>query len=903
MTIRVVRNDAGNCINFVGTTNPAYWNACLSAQVDSEDPNRINVINDIRTQAAEEPVYEFYKIEYTEFADRDGNPFASAQEAADYITTHAHVVGTTTDSIGSDLTGESACFSLDATSTSILLDVGYSSGVNTIKAVPNEDGTIHIVTILGDRTLFSGLETGLACKADGSVIPGGLNDVANYLNELFTVGPFEAVVISDPFSTLIADVDGVDAGYTLEGTDAVDPAGADVFANNTSGYRAGLKSTATIDQAGEYFTFDIRNEGTIGFGLVHSDASYAAGKYSGSATYADPAQFAVGNNAHYGFQFSHWFHPTPNGSWTNYGANTAYSTRPGWSNWDQKQDWIDGNPVKIRVGLDVNGYISIESLQDDGTWVVHARTTYPAPEGVEYHLGIKTSNATPRVYSAPKVHLLEPAAPVMQFRYIESPDGVFQFPLFATEEEANYYDSHHGGSGTSHTHVYVDDPTGTTWYMPDTMSTMTGSNTPTYDLSFGQAAAYTEITSLTNADLVPPVFTYSDITQQEGSAINIQTQPQDTGYTTTITGLPNGLTAFAGTIQGTLPEVASDTTYTVTVTRTNSYGSSQGTFDITVTDLAPVQTHTTPWSKALAFDGSAARALQVDSSYCRVPIKLAGTNTKRAAPTAGQTVATGHPWATAIVFKADTNNSNQHIWNLGEGSGTTDDNIYLRRDANRYLWFGWGRSGELNECLILYIGSAMSSWHGVYIAHNGTRLGSGHTAAEIAAAFDIRFTSNATSWAAGTNESTEAHWTLGSFGARMNREFTGYMTIGGRGANRSFHGKIASFVSTTLRCGVAMPTDAEIVEMITDPKDWLTNYKVGNQFRLPWQTGNLSSFSLNDGSSAYSCQVWLMGDGTNDSYSNMIRNQVHPSDQNYTKLNLISMVSNDIQNVTITGLS
>ena len=46
-----------------------------------------------------------------------------------------------------------------------------------------------------------------------------------------------------------------------------------------------------------------------------------------------------------------------------------------------------------------------------------------------------------------------------------------------------------------------------------------------------------------------------------------------------------------------------------------------------------------------------------------------------------------------------------------------------------------------------------------------------------------------------------------------------------------------------------------------------------------------------------------MGDGVSDSYSNMIRNQVFPSDQNYTKLNLISMVSNDIENVTISGLS
>ena len=46
-----------------------------------------------------------------------------------------------------------------------------------------------------------------------------------------------------------------------------------------------------------------------------------------------------------------------------------------------------------------------------------------------------------------------------------------------------------------------------------------------------------------------------------------------------------------------------------------------------------------------------------------------------------------------------------------------------------------------------------------------------------------------------------------------------------------------------------------------------------------------------------------MGDGTNDSYSNMIRNQIAPTDQNYTKLNLLSMVSNDIETVSIGGLS
>jgi hypothetical protein len=35
----------------------------------------------------------------------------------------------------------------------------------------------------------------------------------------------------------------------------------------------------------------------------------------------------------------------------------------------------------------------------------------------------------------------------------------------------------------------------------------------------------------------------------------------------------------------------------------------------------------------------------------------------------------------------------------------------------------------------------------------------------------------------------------------------------------------------------------------------------------------------------------------------IVRNKVKKSDQNYTKLNLINMVSNDIQNITIQGLT
>jgi hypothetical protein len=49
-------------------------------------------------------------------------------------------------------------------------------------------------------------------------------------------------------------------------------------------------------------------------------------------------------------------------------------------------------------------------------------------------------------------------------------------------------------------------------------------------------------------------------------------------------------------------------------------------------------------------------------------------------------------------------------------------------------------------------------------------------------------------------------------------------------------------------------------------------------------------------------QVWLMGDGTSDAYSK-IRNQIYVAEQNFTPLDMISMVSNDIQTVSIPGLS
>ena len=1118
-TVKIYGDLVKGCIFFDGSTVEPKFLGTVFAEEKSDEAGRIIIYRTDRQDADGNNRQLFRRKKADKIQNEAGEDlvdalgYTTAQVVA-YINEQANLTAAVNPVVDTSLNGVDVSFKLDATSTSIIFDNGYQYGVNTIKAVDTGDGLITIKSIEDARTLFTELDHTMV-DIDGVDAAGGLNDVINVLNELFTVGAFESVVISDPYSTMIADVDGEAAGHTLVGSTSVDPAGDDIFTNSGSGNYAGLKSVSTIDQAGEYFTFDIRGEGQIGFGLIHTQDSFDDGLFSGASIYADPTTFAVSNSAHYGFQFSHWFHPTPNGSWTNYGANTSYSMRAGWSNFngtDEQADWLAGNPIKVRCGIDTNGYISIETLRNGTDWVVHARTSYPVTQGSEFHLGIKTANSSARVFSAPKVHLLEPEAPTMYFRYIESPDGNFQYPLFATEEEANYYDEQNGGSGTSHTHVYADDPTNTTWYMPDANAVHNDTLAPLFDLSLGQSAVYTEITSLTNADQVPPAFADTSITVDELSTINYQLSPVDVGYITTV-GNAYGWTVVNGTtLTGTAPEVTGDNVAnpsdatTVTVYRTNSYGTSQGTLTVNITNLtAPVvtpitgvtdeggtslidsdtldngsvvsidnvinvgnrftfdkewvdnyvlpkitsgtgakavfigfpkstanwssvgmddfllgyqfysddtsraqnnwrlrvlvdgtihynvgvggqtsglydyalindgteiklgslvasqgldissyvynfsgvdanwkytggltgisssnkdiviatsgtdmdldlqyfneyveptaPTSQTNWTKALDFSGGSERAQMVSTSSYYNPMMMNGSAITVASPTTSSntSASTGsRAWSTAIVFRADGHNSNQHIWNAGEGS--SGDNIYLRLSASRQLYFGWGRDGSgNNECAIGSINT--NKWYGVYIGHNGTRLsGTSATASALASCFDIRITNENISWAQPTyNYSIAANWQ--STGQRMDRSVLGSFTVGGRGGNRNFHGKVASMIITTLRRNVAMPNSAEIEKMIVDPMAWLNDDKVGQPFRKASSAYDSGSMFAKDANGLQGTQLWLMGDGTNDSYSNMIRNQVLPSDQNVSKLNMVSMVSNDIQTVNINGLT
>ena len=106
----------------------------------------------------------------------------------------------------------------------------------------------------------------------------------------------------------------------------------------------------------------------------------------------------------------------------------------------------------------------------------------------------------------------------------------------------------------------------------------------------------------------------------------------------------------------------------------------------------------------------------------------------------------------------------------------------------------------------------------------------------------------------------------------MDRSFTGLFTVGGRGSNRSFHGKVASCVVSTLKTNFDMPSDAEKKMIITDPMKWWQDYMVGETGRRPDAYGTTHVNATNNQNSARSTQIWLMGDGVSDAYA-LMRNQ------------------------------
>lgn len=916
--IKIYGDVVKGCIFFDGSTVEPKFLGTIFAEIKADETDRIIIYRTDRQDSLGNNRQLFKRIQPERIQDKDAVDLVSGlgysiQAVVDYINAQASLTASTNPVVNTSLNGLDVDFKLDTTNTSIILDNGYQYGVNTIKALNTGDGLITLKSIQDARVLFTELDY-TKVDINGVDAVGGLNDVINVLNELFTVGAFESVVISDPHSTLVADLSGINTTGGLVGT-AINPSGTDIGAGVVAHYnKGGYKSTETIDQAGEYFTFNMRNEGIFGACLVLDDVADA----QGNSTYADPTKFCDGaGDGNHGIQWGVFFHPSSDGPSTYYGAQTGAVDGSGWSGVDAFRysndgaNWLAGNAEEFRIGIDANSFISMEYYNNDTSlWVVVSRTNYPVGYNVKFHLGIKFCDSVVRLVDNPKVHLLEAAAPTMYFRYIESPDANYEYPLFVTEAESNYYDLNNGGTGTSHTHTYVDDPTSTTWYMPDNGATMTETVVPSgaYLTFMSAAVTYTEITSLTNSDLTPSAFTFSDISQEEGTSVNLPLYPAGASFSQSATISPNtsGLVYNTSShyLQGTLADVGADTVYTVTVIRANSYGSTTSTFTITATDVPVATSWTTPWNKAVSLNGANEYLYQVSNSNSFNPINMGGMNNDVWGANNGKTSTDtdARPWSICQVVYID-NSQPQCYFSQGENS--SNDRISLsthETGAGSKIEFYWGRStgtGGANSNGVQFLFDKPSDgWFGYYIDTTGFRPNQAQSnTTDLAANFRFKQVDLST----GTVTDITGTWTLVGDG-RLNRSLNGDFYIG-RESVSSFNSnhslKVAATLISTLKRDFLLPDDTEISMQVRDPQQWVIDYRDGTQQRLSY---NNTPYSF-DTYSERCVSLWLMGDGASDSYSNQLRNDVKTSDQTYTMLRLQNMVSNDIENVSINGLT
>ena len=118
--------------------------------------------------------------------------------------------------------------------------------------------------------------------------------------------------------------------------------------------------------------------------------------------------------------------------------------------------------------------------------------------------------------------------PVLTWNYIESPDGVFHYPLFSTTEEAEFADIQEGGTGTYHNHVFVDDTSNTVWYMPDSLMYHDESSAPNGNtLGSFTDIVWNEIPTGVDSNYKPTPFSPQTIYVNEGDSVNLQIVPAD----------------------------------------------------------------------------------------------------------------------------------------------------------------------------------------------------------------------------------------------------------------------------------------------------------------------------------------------------------------------------------------
>ncbi len=212
MAIRIIRNEAGNCVTFQGSSNPVYWNSCLSGEVDTAESQLINIKNDVRSIDESETVYEFYRIPYTDFQSSDGSSFSTPQECASYITAECNVLGSIGQQVASD--SDTFNFYLDSKDNTVIMSTGDYFPVNTIHAVLESD-SLSVSSIIGSKTYYSNINLSNV-SISSSLLTGTNAEKINTLNALFqNTGASTGSLPSITSSLAISLTEGETLNYEL----------------------------------------------------------------------------------------------------------------------------------------------------------------------------------------------------------------------------------------------------------------------------------------------------------------------------------------------------------------------------------------------------------------------------------------------------------------------------------------------------------------------------------------------------------------------------------------------------------------------------------------------------------------------------------------------------------------
>jgi len=161
MSIRIERDRLANVIKFHGSSTPIHPNNVLTAQVNAEDADRIDVYNSVGGTS----FFEYYAIHHSEFVRADGSAFGGAVDLVDYINTSANASG---KSNGYHFQNSEFYLAGHAGSADVIEDVeeGVDTVVKVTSATPSESGSELPEGLINPYDTATGLYTLTNFEAD-----------------------------------------------------------------------------------------------------------------------------------------------------------------------------------------------------------------------------------------------------------------------------------------------------------------------------------------------------------------------------------------------------------------------------------------------------------------------------------------------------------------------------------------------------------------------------------------------------------------------------------------------------------------------------------------------------------------------------------------------------------------